>query len=262
MIEAIVSSGLAEPTDLAVDWMGGNLYWCDRLSGKVEVSKLNGSYRRVLLNGLVYPKLLEVNPLLGYAMYMHACTMHTTHTRTRARAHTHTQHTLCIVRMQCVCVCVCVCKVMYEYSYNSVLYVVTGSATIEVYRMDGQGGVIKRFTDYNDYFMTSLTIDYGSDDSNLYFIVGSGSDDPRYLTRIDHNFVDSHNVIDFHVFQFPLPIPPPAVHDFIYLKLKNSGISTFFKTGGIYCFGARNTGHVYSTKVLHYDRQPGECYIF
>jgi len=71
VIEAIVTGGLAEPTDLAVDWMGGNLYWCDRLSGKVEVSRLDGSNRRVLLNGLSYPKLLEVNPLLGYGSHLH-----------------------------------------------------------------------------------------------------------------------------------------------------------------------------------------------
>lgn len=66
VVDVIVTGGLAEPADLAVDWMGGNLYWCDKLSGKVEVSKLDGTNRMVLLNGLNYPKLLEVNPILGY----------------------------------------------------------------------------------------------------------------------------------------------------------------------------------------------------
>lgn len=46
--------------------MGGNLYWTDRLGGKIEVSKLDGSYRRVLYAGLRNPSLIEVNPLLGY----------------------------------------------------------------------------------------------------------------------------------------------------------------------------------------------------
>lgn len=45
--------------------MGSNLYWTDRLSGRIEVSKLDGSYRRVLYAGLYNPTLIEVNPLLG-----------------------------------------------------------------------------------------------------------------------------------------------------------------------------------------------------
>lgn len=62
-----MSSGLEEPADLAVDWMGGNLYWTNWLAGKIEVSKLDGSNRKVLYTGLRYPSLIEVNPLLGYA---------------------------------------------------------------------------------------------------------------------------------------------------------------------------------------------------
>lgn len=69
----VVSSGLELPFDLAVDWLGGNLYWTDRLSGRIEVSKLDGSYRRVLYTGLHKPTLIEVNPLLGYVCLSSMC---------------------------------------------------------------------------------------------------------------------------------------------------------------------------------------------
>ena len=69
----VVSSGLEQPFDLAVDWLGGNLYWTDRLSGRIEVSKLDGSYRRVLYTGLHKPTLIEVNPLLGYVCLSSMC---------------------------------------------------------------------------------------------------------------------------------------------------------------------------------------------
>ena len=74
----VISSGLEQPVDLAVDWMGGNLYWIDQLGGKIEVSKLDGSNRRVLFTGLRKPTLIEVNPILG-------------------------------------CVCVCMCTCMYVF---------------------------------------------------------------------------------------------------------------------------------------------------
>ena len=38
------------PWALAVDWIGGNLYWCDSVHDTIGVSKLNGSYPTVLLN--------------------------------------------------------------------------------------------------------------------------------------------------------------------------------------------------------------------
>ena len=77
----VISSGLEQPVDLAVDWMGGNLYWTDRLGGKIEVSKLDGSNRRVVFTGLRKPTLIEVNPILG-----------------------------CVFVSVCVCVYLCVCN--------------------------------------------------------------------------------------------------------------------------------------------------------
>ena len=92
----VISSGLEQPVDLAVDWMGGNLYWIDQLGGKIEVSKLDGSNRRVLFTGLRKPTLIEVNPILGcVCVCVHAC--------------------MCLCLFVCVCVCLsvhvqlCVC---------------------------------------------------------------------------------------------------------------------------------------------------------
>jgi len=45
-----------------VDWVGGNLYWCDKGRDTIEVSKLNGAYRTVLVNsGLREPRALVVD---------------------------------------------------------------------------------------------------------------------------------------------------------------------------------------------------------
>uniref|UniRef100_A0A670IUS4 LDL receptor related protein 1 n=1 Tax=Podarcis muralis TaxID=64176 RepID=A0A670IUS4_PODMU len=55
------------PDGLAVDWVGGNLYWCDKGRDTIEVSKLNGAYRTVLVNtGLREPRALVVDVQHGY----------------------------------------------------------------------------------------------------------------------------------------------------------------------------------------------------
>lgn len=51
---------------LAVDWIGGNLYWCDSGTKRIEVSRLDGTMRKVLLwNGINYPKNLLLDPKRG-----------------------------------------------------------------------------------------------------------------------------------------------------------------------------------------------------
>ncbi|ETE71786.1 Low-density lipoprotein receptor-related protein 1, partial [Ophiophagus hannah] len=60
-------TGLSNPDGLAVDWVGGNLYWCDKGRDTIEVSKLNGAYRTVLVNsGLREPRALVVDVQNGY----------------------------------------------------------------------------------------------------------------------------------------------------------------------------------------------------
>ncbi|XP_078803799.1 low-density lipoprotein receptor-related protein 1 isoform X7 [Oryzias latipes] len=58
---------LSNPDGLAVDWIGGNLYWCDKGRDTIEVSKLNGAYRTVLINnGLKEPRAVAVDVRYGY----------------------------------------------------------------------------------------------------------------------------------------------------------------------------------------------------
>uniref|UniRef100_A0A8D2LBK3 Prolow-density lipoprotein receptor-related protein 1 n=1 Tax=Varanus komodoensis TaxID=61221 RepID=A0A8D2LBK3_VARKO len=58
---------VCNPDGLAVDWVGGNLYWCDKGRDTIEVSKLNGAYRTVLVNsGLREPRALVVDVRNGY----------------------------------------------------------------------------------------------------------------------------------------------------------------------------------------------------
>ena len=54
------------PSSLAVDWVAGNLYWCDSGRKTIEVSKLNGLYRTVLVNtGLDRPWSMAVDVRYG-----------------------------------------------------------------------------------------------------------------------------------------------------------------------------------------------------
>uniref|UniRef100_A0A8C4HHC4 EGF-like domain-containing protein n=1 Tax=Dicentrarchus labrax TaxID=13489 RepID=A0A8C4HHC4_DICLA len=60
-------TSLSNPDGLAVDWVGGNLYWCDKGRDTIEVSKLNGAYRTVLVNsGLREPRAVAVDVRYGY----------------------------------------------------------------------------------------------------------------------------------------------------------------------------------------------------
>uniref|UniRef100_A0A663N6E5 Prolow-density lipoprotein receptor-related protein 1 n=1 Tax=Athene cunicularia TaxID=194338 RepID=A0A663N6E5_ATHCN len=62
-----INGSNVNPDGLAVDWVGGNLYWCDKGRDTIEVSKLNGAYRTVLVNsGLREPRALVVDVQNGY----------------------------------------------------------------------------------------------------------------------------------------------------------------------------------------------------
>ena len=47
--EVLHSTTVRNPDGLAVDWVGRNLYWCDKTTDTIEVSRLDGSNRLVLL---------------------------------------------------------------------------------------------------------------------------------------------------------------------------------------------------------------------
>uniref|UniRef100_A0A8D0H854 LDL receptor related protein 1 n=1 Tax=Sphenodon punctatus TaxID=8508 RepID=A0A8D0H854_SPHPU len=66
-VQVLHRTGLSNPDGLAVDWVAGNLYWCDKGRDTIEVSKLNGAYRTVLVNsGLREPRALVVDVQNGY----------------------------------------------------------------------------------------------------------------------------------------------------------------------------------------------------
>lgn len=44
-----VIANVSHPDGIAVDWLGRNLYWTDIGTKKIEVSKLDGSFRKSLL---------------------------------------------------------------------------------------------------------------------------------------------------------------------------------------------------------------------
>uniref|UniRef100_A0A8D0DF55 LDL receptor related protein 1 n=1 Tax=Sander lucioperca TaxID=283035 RepID=A0A8D0DF55_SANLU len=66
-VQVLHRTSLSNPDGLAVDWVGGNLYWCDKGRDTIEVSKLNGAYRTVLVNsGLREPRAVAVDVRYGY----------------------------------------------------------------------------------------------------------------------------------------------------------------------------------------------------
>ena len=55
------SATLQNPDGLAVDWVGRNLYWCDKKTDTIEVSKLDGRFRKILLHeGLQEPRAIAL----------------------------------------------------------------------------------------------------------------------------------------------------------------------------------------------------------
>ncbi|KAF4524352.1 hypothetical protein B566_EDAN007528 [Ephemera danica] len=65
--QVLHSATLQNPDGLAVDWVGRNLYWCDKGVDTIEVSRLDGRYRRVLIkNGLQEPRAITLDPHHGY----------------------------------------------------------------------------------------------------------------------------------------------------------------------------------------------------
>ncbi|KAL3854930.1 hypothetical protein ACJMK2_014165, partial [Sinanodonta woodiana] len=65
-IETVIDSGLATTEGLAVDWVGGNIYWVESNLDQIEVAKLDGSLRTTLVAGdMVSPRAIVVDPSHG-----------------------------------------------------------------------------------------------------------------------------------------------------------------------------------------------------
>lgn len=66
-VEPVIEFGLDYPEGMAVDWMGRNLYWADTGTNRIEVARLDGQYRQVLVcKDLDNPRSLALDPANGY----------------------------------------------------------------------------------------------------------------------------------------------------------------------------------------------------
>ena len=65
-VTTLVSSNLTTPDGLAVDWLADNLYWTDAGRNVLEVSRLDGSARKIIIgDGLDEPRAVAVFPQRG-----------------------------------------------------------------------------------------------------------------------------------------------------------------------------------------------------
>lgn len=69
-VEHVIEFGLDYPEGMAVDWMGKNLYWADTGTNRIEVARLDGLYRQVLVwKDLDNPRSLALDPSKGYERF-------------------------------------------------------------------------------------------------------------------------------------------------------------------------------------------------
>lgn len=65
-METVISQGLKTTDGLAVDWVARNMYWTDTGRNTIEVARLDGTSRKVLVNNsLDEPRAIAVFPSKG-----------------------------------------------------------------------------------------------------------------------------------------------------------------------------------------------------
>ena len=65
-VEVLVSNEVKHPAGIAVDWVARNLYWTDTGTDRIEVSRLNGSFRKVVISEyLDEPRAIALDPSKG-----------------------------------------------------------------------------------------------------------------------------------------------------------------------------------------------------
>ena len=65
-LEHVVDFGLDYPEGMAVDWVAHNMYWADTGRRRIEMSRLDGTSRKVLVwkNG-TSPRSIALDPPSG-----------------------------------------------------------------------------------------------------------------------------------------------------------------------------------------------------
>jgi len=58
-VDVIAHNNVETPDGLAVDYVGRNLYWTDQGTSKIEVARLDGSFRRsLIITSIGYPRAI------------------------------------------------------------------------------------------------------------------------------------------------------------------------------------------------------------
>ncbi|XP_063231013.1 low-density lipoprotein receptor-related protein 6 isoform X2 [Bacillus rossius redtenbacheri] len=66
----VVTTGLATPDGLAVDWLTQKLYWTDGEANRIEVATLTGQHRKVLIwDDIDQPRAIALVPMKGYMFW-------------------------------------------------------------------------------------------------------------------------------------------------------------------------------------------------
>ena len=71
--QTIISTEISKPSSIAVDWIANNLYWSDQGRHLIEVARLDGSSRKVLIDlELNQPRSLVVVPNYGVIFWINS----------------------------------------------------------------------------------------------------------------------------------------------------------------------------------------------
>lgn len=73
ILEAINVAGYKQQDwlgGIAIDWVAGNIYWSDTKRNLIEVARLDGSHRYVVVSNVDKPTALAVDPLQGMLFYV------------------------------------------------------------------------------------------------------------------------------------------------------------------------------------------------
>ena len=58
-----------QPDGIAVDWVARNIYWTDTGTDRIEVARLNGTSRKVLVSERLYePRAIVLDPMAGWVL--------------------------------------------------------------------------------------------------------------------------------------------------------------------------------------------------